>query len=153
MADESAGLAVASACGLADAAQTVYLEETDGAHVAAGLADALGPGVDRVAFQRGRPIAQACPTAPLSSWSMSPRRRNPGRTTKQTTDHGPSSLDVRDRPELTRARSPRRARPMATGPVVVTDPSTLICTAHACVRLWPDSRRDRCPCRSAWRRM
>ena len=86
-ADEPAGMAAAPASGLANPAEAVGLEELDGAHVTAGLVD-----------------APACSTAPSSSWCISPRRRNPGRTTKQTTDHAPSSWTCGIVRELTRAR-------------------------------------------------
>src|SRR5262245_13447309 len=49
---EPAGLAAASSGGRADTAESVCLEERDGANVTTGLVDALAAIVDRVAFQR-----------------------------------------------------------------------------------------------------
>src|SRR6516225_669087 len=53
-ADEPAGLAAAPAGGLADAPESVCLEELDGTHITAGLVDALAARIDRVALQDDR---------------------------------------------------------------------------------------------------
>src|ERR1022692_2393561 len=96
-ADEPAGLAAAPAGGLADAPESVCLEELDGAHVTAGLVDALAARVDRVAFQRGRAHRVRVPGRAIQQ--LVHKSAAPEPRPHYEADHRPRALvlDMRDR--------------------------------------------------------
>ena len=97
-ADKPAGLAAAAAGGLADAPESVCLEKLDGAHITAGLVDALAAGVYRVAFQRGRAHRVRVPGRSLQQ--LVHQSAAPAPRPHHEADHRPRALvlDMRDRP-------------------------------------------------------
>jgi hypothetical protein len=99
-----AGFAAAVSGGLAEAPESVRLEKRDGTHVTAGLVDPLAARVDRVAFRHGGAHRVRMSDRALHQLVHKAAAPEPGRTTKHTTDHAPSSWTCGIVRELTRAR-------------------------------------------------
>ena len=97
-AHEPAGLAAAVSGGLADAAESVCLEQRDGTHVTGGLVDAFAARVDRVAFQHGGAGRVRMPDRAVQQ--LVHQAAAPEPRPHHEAHHRPRSLvlDVRDRP-------------------------------------------------------
>jgi NAD(P)-dependent dehydrogenase (short-subunit alcohol dehydrogenase family) len=97
-ANEPAGLAAAPPGGLADAAESVRLEQRDGTHVTTGLVDALAARFDRIAFQRSSAHRLRVPDRALQQIVHQAAAPEPWPHHKA--HHRPRTLvpDVRDRP-------------------------------------------------------
>jgi hypothetical protein len=103
-ADKPTPLAATSSFRLQDALESVCLEQAGRSHIRGSLVDAIAFGVHRVTLNHDCAAGARMLNCASSRSCISPRRRNPDRTLKQTADHASASSTCGMVRELTRAR-------------------------------------------------